>query len=357
MRVLLTRGSDQSLDRKYPQASAAVARKAESRPENRNARGTKTPSHVELADATAPEPRPFAPAKTQDNELAVPNPGPVLRAMAKSQPAASVEAAEPPVKIFKVRHVPILDKARAAPPSPDETTDMEGIDSPSDETPRESRGTIEPTDLVRTAAKDGVGATAFAGKLSQPFAESRARDEALEAQMARDERRPSPLDDKIAMLGAADTDAARRPAAAPPARQAANTQEPSAPPSPVAAPLRGLPPSTLAAQASALKATAKPRFAKSQPGEAVALRATAGRYEVQIGAFGSSAEAQRALTAVQGRVGQLLAGIASVTHPTTKDGHQIFRARFAGFNADRAASTCTELRRQSVDCFVMAAGD
>jgi D-alanyl-D-alanine carboxypeptidase len=356
MRVLLTRALTRASTKNTRKPQPLLLAKLKAGPKIATPAAPKRQVNVELADATAPEPRPFAPAKTQDNELAVPNPGPVLRAMAKSQPAAPVEASEPPVKIFKVRHVPILEKARAAPPSPDETTDMEGIDSPSDETPRESRGTIEPTDLVRTAAKDGVGATAFAGKLSQPFAESRARDEALEAQMARDERRPSPLDDKIAMLGAADTTPPAA-TAAPQARQAANTQEPSAPPSPVAAPLRGLPPSTLAAQASALKATAKPRFAKSRPGEAVALRATAGRYEVQIGAFGSSAEAQRALTAVQGRVGQLLAGIAPVTHPTTKDGHQIFRARFAGFNADRAASTCTELRRQSVDCFVMAAGD
>jgi D-alanyl-D-alanine carboxypeptidase len=120
---------------------------------------------------------------------------------------------------------------------------------------------------------------------------------------------------------------------------------------------RGLPPSTLAAQAIALNAYAKPRGAKTQPLQAVSLKVTGGHYEVQIGAYGSIAEAQRALTAVQGRAGRLLAGIASVTHPGVKDGHQIFRARFAGFNADRATSTCTELRRQSVDCFVMAAGN
>jgi len=75
---------------------------------------------------------------------------------------------------------------------------------------------------------------------------------------------------------------------------------------------------------------------------------------VQIGAYGSISEAQRALSSVQGRTGQLLAGVASVTHPAMKDGRQVFRARFTGFNANRAASTCTELRRQAVDCFVMA---
>jgi D-alanyl-D-alanine carboxypeptidase len=359
MRVLLTRALTRASTKNTRKPQPLLLAKLKAAPKAAAHEAPKRQAKVELADATASGPRPFAPAKAQDNELAVPNPGPVLRAMAKSQPAAPGQVAEPPVKIFKVRHVPILEKARAAPPSPDETTDMEGIDSPSDETPPESGGTTERTDLVRTAAKGGDGATAFAGRLSQSFAESRARDEALEAQMARDERRPSPLDDKIAMLGAADTapPAAMAPSPSVSPTPAAATQEPSTTPQSVAAPLRGLPPSTLATQASALKATTKPRVAKSQPGQAVSLRATAGRYEVQIGAFGSVSEAQRALTAVQGRVGQLLAGMAPVTQPTTKDGHQIFRARFAGFNADRAASTCTELRRQSVDCFVMAAGD
>jgi D-alanyl-D-alanine carboxypeptidase len=57
---------------------------------------------------------------------------------------------------------------------------------------------------------------------------------------------------------------------------------------------------------------------------------------------------------VQGRAGRLLAGISTVTNPAMKDGHQIYRARFTGFDATRATSTCNALRRQSVDCFVMA---
>lgn len=80
----------------------------------------------------------------------------------------------------------------------------------------------------------------------------------------------------------------------------------------------------------------------------------AGGYEVQIGAYGSIAEAQRALNSVQDRAKKLLAGVPSVTQPATANGRQIFRARFAGFDAGRAASTCTELRRKGVDCFVMA---
>ena len=125
--------------------------------------------------------------------------------MANSEPAAPVEIDEPVVKIFKVRPVPILDKARAAPPSPDETTDMEDTDTASSGASPEALD-VQRTNLGQTAAKDGAGATAFAGKLSQSFAESRAgtADDALEAQIASDEARSSPLGEKVAMLGAAD---------------------------------------------------------------------------------------------------------------------------------------------------------
>ena len=80
-----------------------------------------------------------------------------------------------------------------------------------------------------------------------------------------------------------------------------------------------------------------------------------GRFEVQIGAYASIDEAQRALTSAQSRARQLLAGYGSVTHPVQKAGRTMYRARFSGFDAGRASSTCTELRRQAIDCFVMSA--
>ena len=385
MRVLLTRAMTRASTKMTRKPQPLLLAKLEAGPKLATPTATKRPVKVDIAEAeaeaTAPTPRPFAPAKSRATEPAAADPGPAPRAMANSEPAAPVEIDEPVVKIFKVRPVPILDKARAAPPSPDETTDMEDTDTASSGASPEALD-VQRTNLGQTAAKDGAGATAFAGKLSQSFAESRAgtADDALEAQIASDEARSSPLGEKVAMLAAADAvrAAATLPsrsvsltpvadasgadpvpvAAVTPARVTLTTQQPeTARPQTLSVPQRGLPPSTLAAQAIALNAYAKPRGAKSHPLQAVSLKATAGHYEVQIGAYGSIAEAQRALTAVQGRAGRLLAGIASVTHPGVKDGHQIFRARFAGFNADRATSTCIELRRQSVDCFVMAAGN
>jgi len=38
-----------------------------------------------------------------------------------------------------------------------------------------------------------------------------------------------------------------------------------------------------------------------------------------------------------------------------KGNRQLYRARFAGFDATAAASTCLALRQQQIDCYVMRA--
>ena len=216
---------------------------------------------------------------------------------------ADAESRETPIHVFKVRHVPIVTKGGTI--SADQTTDMQGLDvSDNQDTPpaaQENSG---------NAAAGFARPVAFAPP-SEPM-------------------RPAPQQPMVTGTTGRPVNAAGD------------------------APQRGLPPSTLNAQAWALQG--QPNRAPAQYGQArmMAVRAAAGNYEVQIGAYGSIADAQRALSSVQDRAQKLLAGVASVTHPTTKNGHQIFRARFAGFNEDRATSTCTALRRKGVDCFVMA---
>ena len=110
--------------------------------------------------------------------------------------------------------------------------------------------------------------------------------------------------------------------------------------------LRGAPPSSLDAQHTALASGKPARVAELTP-------ATGGRFEIQIGAYNSVAEAQRALDAVHARAGSVVANYASVTQPVSKDGRQIYRARFRGFDATSATNACGALRKQSFDCFVM----
>jgi len=333
---------------------------------------------AEVAEAAAPAPLPFAAATARTSTADA------VDAATRESLASLAQDAETPVQIFKVHAVPIVPKARRAQPSPDETTDMDDGDrpAPADVTPSIAGDATARSDFGRFAATDGSTPAGSFGHTSAD-ASARSTDETLITKSSAEERQPTPLDNQIAMLGdgnslppsteqtASPVSAAApvafelpadsaitaapapayKPAAKPYAKLQPNQQENFA-----AAPvMRGLPPSTLGAQAHALLAATMARDpAGLPPRRSAALQAATGRYEVQIGAFGSIDDAQRALNSVQGRTGKLLAGIASVTHPTVKDGHQMFRARFTGLDADRAAATCSALRRQSVTCLVMA---
>lgn len=77
-----------------------------------------------------------------------------------------------------------------------------------------------------------------------------------------------------------------------------------------------------------------------------------GPYEVQIGAYASEREARDRLSQIARREERLLAGYRPVTIPVETGRKTLYRARFAGFDADAASRTCLELRRRAVDCFV-----
>ena len=153
------------------------------------------------------------------------------------------------------------------------------------------------------------------------------------------------------------------------------------PPAPAAG-VRGALPSTLQAQAESLArggpaiapqvaqpvsqsfaaATAAPQPAYQlrgpSPVEATLAPARTpftGAFMVQIGAFNSAAEADRALAAARERAQDLIGAFAPVNATAQKENRQIYRARFAGFDARTAASTCLALRRRQIDCFVMKA--
>ncbi|MEZ5900465.1 MAG: serine hydrolase [Hyphomicrobiaceae bacterium] len=109
--------------------------------------------------------------------------------------------------------------------------------------------------------------------------------------------------------------------------------------------MRGKRPSTLQAQATAI--------AEGRPLRGASIDPATSRFEIQIGAYASIGDAQRALSVVQARAGTVVANYPSVTQPVDKGGRTIYRARFRGFDANSAANTCVALRKQSFDCFVM----
>lgn len=94
----------------------------------------------------------------------------------------------------------------------------------------------------------------------------------------------------------------------------------------------------------------------SRPVPAPAPRIAAvarGGFEIQIGAFGDSAEAERRMSAVRQKAGGMLNDYGSVAVPV--QGGKLYRARFRGFDATAANETCSRLKSMKIDCFVVRA--
>jgi D-alanyl-D-alanine carboxypeptidase len=141
----------------------------------------------------------------------------------------------------------------------------------------------------------------------------------------------------------------------------------------------GRPPSTLESQAEALAAAqevstaarvarepapalrdgngpASPSHVSALgPQSRLAAAPTGSGFEIQIGAYATSEEAESRMAAARSRAPGLLEGHASVTLPVQKGERQVFRARFTSFDESVASSACLELRRLAIDCFVMKA--
>ncbi len=107
--------------------------------------------------------------------------------------------------------------------------------------------------------------------------------------------------------------------------------------------------------------------ASSQGGEAVAPQQPAaladsvaparpaGPYQIQVGAFANQSEAFDRLTKVSVTAASLLAGHEAVTLEFSKNNRIWYRARFAGFEEPKAKLTCTNLKKQKIDCLVLPA--
>jgi D-alanyl-D-alanine carboxypeptidase len=121
----------------------------------------------------------------------------------------------------------------------------------------------------------------------------------------------------------------------------------------------GATPSTLQAQATNLARGEPPTTAPPPrvppPVAAAPAPVGVGAFHIQIGAYQSLAEAQKRLATARELAPGLLAKRSPVTTQVKQGDKLFYRARFAGFEATTAASTCTELKRLKIDCLVMKA--
>ncbi|MEL6373063.1 MAG: serine hydrolase [Pseudomonadota bacterium] len=158
-------------------------------------------------------------------------------------------------------------------------------------------------------------------------------------------------------------------AAAPPTAQPAAPKgyaelRPTAPPT-----LRptGRAPSTFQQQVAQLRTRRPAPFAKPtyrlrgpqlpQPTAAPpppSLRAD-GSHHIQVGAYATALEAQTRLAQVRALTPDLISQHQPLTQEVPGRASPLYRARFAGFDARSARSTCAALKARRVECFVSAA--
>ena len=71
---------------------------------------------------------------------------------------------------------------------------------------------------------------------------------------------------------------------------------------------------------------------------------------IQVGAFQAEKEAQQRLSAIQTKASKIVDGTDPFTELVEKGGNTFYRARFAGFNKDKAEAACKHLKRDGVEC-------
>ncbi len=70
---------------------------------------------------------------------------------------------------------------------------------------------------------------------------------------------------------------------------------------------------------------------------------------IQVGAFTAEQEAKQRLSAIQSK-SKVVDGTDPFTESVEKGGSTFYRARFAGFDKDKAEAACKVLKRDGVEC-------
>jgi D-alanyl-D-alanine carboxypeptidase len=135
---------------------------------------------------------------------------------------------------------------------------------------------------------------------------------------------------------------------------------------------RGMPPTTLGAQAMALQTSSVPQQqpapqpvqqaapppVQQQPVQTVqqngAIKTVArSGWIIQVGALETESEARQRLNAARGSASKLLSDAEQFTETVSKGSKTLYRARFAGLNQDSAEAACRTLKRSDISCIAI----
>lgn len=156
--------------------------------------------------------------------------------------------------------------------------------------------------------------------------------------------------------GLADGAVAPEPDQPLPAAEAAKPALAAAPPVKVEQRLSSTPPETqivaLLAPSQPSKA-AKSDPAKSEPVKSEAVKPAPARsgWVIQLGATDSEGKARSILQTAREKIGAALRDAEPFTEPVAKGATTLFRARFAGFDAEEAQNACKLLKKSGFSCF------
>ncbi len=87
----------------------------------------------------------------------------------------------------------------------------------------------------------------------------------------------------------------------------------------------------------------------------VQQRKDRGAFHIQVGAYAKESDAMNRLSAIQRKAGDVIGEHAPIAVPLVQPQRQLYRARFAGFTRNKAASACVQLKRRAITCVVMSA--
>jgi D-alanyl-D-alanine carboxypeptidase len=71
---------------------------------------------------------------------------------------------------------------------------------------------------------------------------------------------------------------------------------------------------------------------------------------IQVGAFTAEQEAKQRLSSIQNKASKVVDGTDPFTESVEKGGNTFYRARFAGFDKNKAEAACKALKRDGVEC-------
>jgi len=131
-------------------------------------------------------------------------------------------------------------------------------------------------------------------------------------------------------------------------------------------PSRGMPPTTLSAQARALEGPAEipakttvqavtsPQTQTIQQNGAIKVAPVRTGWIIQVGALESESEARQRLDTARGSARGLLGRADPFTEAVVSKGDKrLYRARFAGLDKDSAEAACRTLKRSDISCIAI----